>query len=135
MPFCHLLHLIRLRIGFVRQATISLSLLLFQGSSLVIAFGAWLAMKLASRYRVRRQLRPVWTFTTDIWHARHAHEATGLSSGGSLQLLMLFHNSLDIATAVADASAELDGCEIAFVSPVPKRGVAHSEFFHDFFLG
>ena len=28
-------------------------------------------LKLASRYRVRRQLRPEWTFTTDIWHARH----------------------------------------------------------------
>ena len=28
-------------------------------------------LKLASRYRVRRQLRPEWTFTTDVWHARH----------------------------------------------------------------
>ena len=27
--------------------------------------------KLASRYGVRRQLRPLWTFTTDVWHARH----------------------------------------------------------------
>ncbi len=28
-------------------------------------------LKLASRFRVRRQLRPLWTFTTDVWHARH----------------------------------------------------------------
>ena len=28
-------------------------------------------LKLASRYRVRWQLRPVWTFTTDVSHARH----------------------------------------------------------------
>ena len=28
-------------------------------------------LKLASRYRVRRQLRPEWTFTIDVWHARH----------------------------------------------------------------
>ena len=27
--------------------------------------------KLASRYGVRWQLRPAWTFTTDVWHARH----------------------------------------------------------------
>ena len=27
--------------------------------------------KLASRYGVRRQLRPAWTFTTDVRHARH----------------------------------------------------------------
>jgi len=27
--------------------------------------------KLASRSGVRRQLRPAWTFTTDVWHARH----------------------------------------------------------------
>ena len=28
-------------------------------------------LKLASRYGVRWQLRPGWTFTTDVWHARH----------------------------------------------------------------
>ena len=32
-------------------------------------------LKLASRYRVRRQLRPEWTFTTDVWHARHTEKA------------------------------------------------------------
>ena len=31
-------------------------------------------LKLASRYRVRRQLRPEWTFTTDVWHARHTQQ-------------------------------------------------------------
>ena len=38
-------------------------------------------LKLASRYRVRRQLRPEWTFTTDIWHARHTkkRQPLGLS--------------------------------------------------------
>ena len=34
-------------------------------------------LKLASRYRVRRQLRPEWTFTTDIWHARHTRNRVG----------------------------------------------------------
>ena len=29
--------------------------------------------KLASRFGVRRQLRPTWTFTTDVWHARHTN--------------------------------------------------------------
>ena len=28
-------------------------------------------LKLASRYGVRWQLRPEWTSTTDVWHARH----------------------------------------------------------------
>ena len=31
-------------------------------------------LKLASRYRVRWQLRPEWTFTTDVWHARHTKQ-------------------------------------------------------------
>jgi hypothetical protein len=34
-------------------------------------------LKLASRYRVRRQLRPEWTFTTDVWHARHTKQTAG----------------------------------------------------------
>ena len=29
---------------------------------------------LASRYRLRWQLRPLWTFTTDERHARHTHQ-------------------------------------------------------------
>ena len=33
-------------------------------------------LKLASRYGVRWQLRPVWTFTTDVWHARHTDEVS-----------------------------------------------------------
>ena len=33
-------------------------------------------LKLASRYRVRRQLRPEWTFTTDVWHARHTEKSS-----------------------------------------------------------
>ena len=32
-------------------------------------------MNLGSRYRVRRQLRPLWTFTTDWRHARHTTKA------------------------------------------------------------
>lgn len=31
--------------------------------------------RLASRYRVRRQLRPRRTFTADVWHARHTKKA------------------------------------------------------------
>ena len=31
---------------------------------------------LASRYRVRRQLRPQWTFTTDVGHARHTEKGS-----------------------------------------------------------
>ena len=37
-------------------------------------------LKLASRYRVRRQLRPEWTFTIDVWHARHTQKATQKTS-------------------------------------------------------
>ena len=36
-------------------------------------------MNLASRFRVRRKLRPLWTFTTDERHARH----TTISGRGS----------------------------------------------------
>lgn len=35
--------------------------------------------KLASRYGVRWQLRPAWTFTTDVWHARHTKKALRVS--------------------------------------------------------
>ena len=37
-------------------------------------------LKLASRYRVRRQLRPEWTFTTDVWHARHTEKRLSRNS-------------------------------------------------------
>ena len=33
-------------------------------------------VKLASRFGVRRQLRPLWTFTTDWRHARHTKKHT-----------------------------------------------------------
>ena len=35
-------------------------------------------MNLASRFRVRRKLRPLWTFTTDERHARHTTKRHGL---------------------------------------------------------
>ena len=37
-------------------------------------------LKLASRYGVRWQLRPAWTFTTDVWHARHTSSRSGNES-------------------------------------------------------
>ena len=39
---------------------------------------------LASRYRLRWQLRPLWTFTTDERHARHTKEQKDLCIVGSL---------------------------------------------------
>ena len=32
--------------------------------------------RLANRYGVRRQLRPQWTFTTDVGHARHTEKGS-----------------------------------------------------------
>ena len=36
-------------------------------------------MSLASRFRVRRKLHLLWTFTTDERHARHTNRKSGLS--------------------------------------------------------
>ena len=36
-------------------------------------------MNLASRFRVRRKLRPLWTFTTDERHARHTAKSPARS--------------------------------------------------------
>ena len=40
-------------------------------------------LKLASRYGVRWQLRPVWTFTTDLWHARYTKKISRSRFGWS----------------------------------------------------
>ena len=40
-------------------------------------------MNLASRFRVRRKLRPLWTFTTDERHARHTKETPEPAFAGS----------------------------------------------------
>ena len=46
--------------------------------------------KLASRSGVRRQLRPSWTFTTDVWHAHHTIEKPWLSQAKALSFHKVF---------------------------------------------
>lgn len=46
-------------------------------------------LKLASRYRVRRQLRPEWTFTTDVWHARHTKKSVAQPLIAPLSIILV----------------------------------------------
>ena len=59
-------------------------------------------LKLASRYRVRRQLRPEWTFTTDVWHARHTKNNCPLFGGQLLEKeKQLFTNEICVLSNIA----------------------------------
>ena len=51
-------------------------------------------VNLASRYGVRRQLRPLWTFTTVRRHARHTKKRLLLQGASLLSLHLLLHGLL-----------------------------------------
>ena len=52
--------------------------------------------RLANRYRVRRQLRPQWTFTTDVGHARHTEKGVISSDtlGGKQELTFVSESGM-----------------------------------------
>ena len=49
-------------------------------------------MNLASRFRVRRKLRPLWTFTTDERHARHTAKQLYLKRHSCFARFQYNHN-------------------------------------------
>ncbi|MCH5346642.1 MAG: hypothetical protein J1E63_05995, partial [Muribaculaceae bacterium] len=70
--FCHLVRLIRLGTMFISHSVDELKVLFVRPRFRYRFFSPKRhRLKLASRYGVRRQLRPLWTFTTDTEHARH----------------------------------------------------------------